>query len=151
MSKPAFNTIVSDNIKDNNNKYITPARHRTVINALRDYIGWLAEINTWTAINIFDSGTRTPYAQITGAGTVTITSTKNHQIIKPGVTQVNLPASPTDGDWYELKNASGATATISGNGVNIYTSSNNATRTVASGGSFKIRYNSTDNLWYNYS
>lgn len=149
MSKSAFNTVLNDNIKDNNNKFITPARHRSVLTTLRDFIGWLSEVNTWTAINVFSGGTRTSWAEITGSGTVTITDAKNNQLIKSGVTQVNYPSSPTDGDWYNLKNVSGGSVTLTGNGNNLYTSSSNATRTLINGSSFKAIYSSSDGLWYN--
>lgn len=87
--------------------------------------------------------------EITGSGTVTLSNTKLQQLINSGVTQVNLPATPANGQTYILKNASGGTVTLSGNGNNIYTSSENATRTIANGSSYKVIYSDTDSLWYN--
>lgn len=151
MSKAQFNTVTSTNLPDNNSRYITPSRHRTVLEFLRDQIGWLDEVNTWVAVNVFSAGTREAWGSLSGTGTVTISTTANNLLINTGVTQVNLPASPTNGDWYLLKNITASTVTLSGNGINIYTNSSNATRTIAAGGSYKVRYNSTNNLWYNYT
>ncbi len=149
MSKAQFNTVTSTNLPDNNSRYITPSRHRTVLEYLRDQIGWLDEVNTWVAVNVFSAGTREAWADLTGTGTVTISTTANNLLINTGVTQVNLPASPTDGDWYLLKNITASTVTLSGNGINIYASSSTATKTIGAGQSYKVRYNSGDNLWYN--
>lgn len=150
MSKAAFNAVLAANIKDNNNAFITPARHRTTLESLRDFIGWLAEVNVWTAINTFNGGTREPIASITGTGTVTITDARNNQKIAAGVTTVNFPASPTDGDWYRLKNISGATVTLNGNTRDLYTSSANTTRTLVNGATVLYIYHATDNVWYNF-
>lgn len=149
MSKSSFNTTLAANIKDNNNKFITPARHRTVLEALRDFIGWLAEVNIWTAVNSFTAGTRKPFADITGTGTVTISSTKDDQLIKSGVTQVNFPSSKTDGDRYRLKNVSGAQVTLSGNGSNLYTWQSVSTATINNSVTQEYIYHASDDLWYN--
>lgn len=144
MSKSTFNTVLETNIKDNNNKFITPARHRTVLTTLRDLIGWLAEINTWTALNYFQGGTRNATSS-TGTGTVTL-DTDNQYAAPSGVTQVNLKSSPSNGQWYEIKNRSGGDVTLSGNGILLYTSSTKASITLIHGQSTRVWY---DGTYYN--
>lgn len=129
-------------IPDNTTEEITPQDHRDAAGEVVDNAAFLADANEYTGDNYFTAGARFSVSA-TGSGTKTLTRASNFFAAPSGVTQVNLPATPSLGDWYEVKNRSGADLTFSGNGNNLYTSSSKASTILINGGSIKVWWDGT--------
>ncbi len=111
--------------------------------------GWDLSEGEMFKISVLDfKRNLTIWNEISGSGTVTLSNTNWQQLIKGSVTQINLPASPGDGQKYVFKNITGSSVTLSGNGNNIYTSSSNATRSIMNGTTYTVIYSDSDSLWY---
>lgn len=142
QSKAAFAAALSTYIEDNNIKSNTPARHRTVETNMADSVGWLEDANTWEAVQTLQSLLRYSVEVFDGTATETI-STKNLNVITAGTTTVNLPASPTAGDWFKIKNRSGGDVTLAGNGNNLYNYASASSITMIDGAMVEVYYDGT--------
>ncbi len=117
---------------------------RVLASLLKTVFATLANDNTFTGVNTFSSSVRFATEEVTN-DTESENITKNAVVVTNGSlsgfnVDLVLPASPSNGDWHMIKNASDDACTVNAGSYVIYTESTQVTITMFPGDSAILVY-----------